>query len=297
MGLTYSDAIMLVEAKRNNCCFDNMLTIGRQTSYLTKKEIEKLAARAGIDPLKAAFCAGQQYADKFFEIFLGAKSVKSVDYSDYEHCAVVHDMNTPIGREYYEQFDAVLDIGTIEHVFNFPIAIANCMNMVKNGGNIFIFTTANQHMGHGFYQFSPELFFRIFQPPNGFKISDVILVEHPFPGKELSPKAGAYRVTDPFVVRRRVGLVSKFPVEVMVSAKRIDIKPIFSNYPIQSDYAAVYDASQKDSRQARESSFLRLIAKKIVFALPYNLRNYILGKSLLRDYSFRNKNFYKKIKL
>jgi hypothetical protein len=32
------------------------------------------------------------------------------------------------------------------------------MNMVKEGGSLFIFTTAN-NFRHGFYRFSPELFF------------------------------------------------------------------------------------------------------------------------------------------
>jgi len=36
------------------------------------------------------------------------------------------------------------------------------MRLVKVGGTVMIATTANNHLGHGFYQFSPEWGFRTF---------------------------------------------------------------------------------------------------------------------------------------
>jgi len=41
----------------------------------------------------------------------------------------------------------VIDSGSLEHIYNFPVAIANCMKMVKVGGSFFIFNMANNHMG------------------------------------------------------------------------------------------------------------------------------------------------------
>ncbi len=81
----------------------------------------------------------------------------SLDCSDYEHCDIVHDMNRPIDPSHHGTFDVVIDGGSLEHIFNFPVAVANCMNLVKVGGSVFIFTPANNHMGHGFYQFSPDV--------------------------------------------------------------------------------------------------------------------------------------------
>ena len=40
--------------------------------------------------------------------------------------------------------------------------------MLTVGGSIFVNTPANNMMGHGFYQFSPELMYRIFAEANGF---------------------------------------------------------------------------------------------------------------------------------
>ena len=72
-------------------------------------------------------------------------------------------MNNPIDTVHHEKYDVVIDGGSLEHIFNFPVAISNCMMSLKKGGSLFMFTTCNNHTGHGFYQFSPELMYRIFQ--------------------------------------------------------------------------------------------------------------------------------------
>ncbi len=156
-------------------------------------------------------------------------------------------------------------------------------------------------MGHGFYQFSPELFFRIFAPTNGFKINDVILVEHLFPAKELDSRVKCYSVTDPAAVKGRVGLVSKRPVVIVVQATRTEIKPIFKDYPVESGYAVIFADNQKSLGQKRKTLFmkepLKFIAKKIFFSFPFRCQNYIMGRWLLFHYSFLNKSFYKRIYL
>jgi SAM-dependent methyltransferase len=207
-------------------------------------------------------------------------------------------MNYPIDPSYHEKFDVVIDGGSLEHVFNFPVAVANCMRMVKKGGSLFILTMANNHTGHGFYQFSPELFFRIFQMENGFTIRNVILEQHPFPGGELSPRTKCFSVADPAVVKSRVGLVSNSPVMVMVHAIRTEITPVFANYPIQSDYAAIYrgDVESQSVRcqQASLGTFVKNTLKKYYNILPRRCRNLIAGKYRLLCYSFFNRRFYKR---
>src|SRR5438477_418150 len=79
-----------------------------------------------------------------------------------------HDMNEPIPDKFKETYTAVLDGGSLEHVFNFPVAIKNCMEMVKVGGHYLAITPANNFFGHGFYQFSPELYFTVLSKENGF---------------------------------------------------------------------------------------------------------------------------------
>jgi len=42
-------------------------------------------------------------------------------------------MSQPIDTIHKNKYDLVFDGGTLEHVFNFPVAIKNCMEMVKVG--------------------------------------------------------------------------------------------------------------------------------------------------------------------
>ncbi len=298
MGITYGSAALMAKAKyNNNVCFDKILTIGHQKLYLSQKQIKQLAKRYGLKIDTSVFLY-KQYADNFFEIFFDAKSVMSLDYSDYEDCDIIHDMNYPIDPSYHERFDVVIDGGSLEHIFYFPVAVANCMKMVKKGGSLFIFTTANNHIGHGFYQFSPELFFRIFQLENGFEIRDVILEKHPFPGVELSPRTKFYSVVDPAFVKRRVGLVSKSPIIIMVHAIRTETKSVFADYPIQFDYAAIYGGNLNNASDRRINTslydFLGKLAIKFCNHLPLQCKNYIIGRYQLLSYSLLNRRFYKK---
>ena len=111
---------------------------------------------------------------------------------------MVHDLNQPLPAAMDEQFDAVIDSGTLEHIFNVPAALTTCMRLVKQGGSLFLSSPANNLCGHGFYQFSPELFFRALSDANGFQMRGLYLAPIYRDGEWL-------QVTDPAVLRQRVG--------------------------------------------------------------------------------------------
>jgi hypothetical protein len=297
MGIIFSNAALLAKAKQRGICFDQILTIGHQNLYVRQDQIQKLAATYGLHCDPEAL-AKDRYANRFLETLLGAQRVQSLDYSDYEQCDIVHDLNLPINLQYHQQFDAVIDGGTLEHIFNFPTAIANCMNMVKVGGSLFLFTMANNHAGHGFYQFSPELFFRIFQPENGYAIQDVILEVHDFPGAELSHSTTCYSVVDPAAVKSRVGLVTKSCVMMMVHAIRTESKPPFASSAIQSDYSAIYAAAPASSDPTEErrsiAGSIKNVAKSIYHRLPVRWQNFVNGHRQRRHYSLANRQFYRR---
>ena len=75
----------------------------------------------------------------------------------------------------------VVDGGTLEHVFDYPTALRNAMRMVRVGGHLILNAPVNNFPGHGFYQISPELFFRVLSPQFGFRVHDAVLMElyHP----------------------------------------------------------------------------------------------------------------------
>jgi SAM-dependent methyltransferase len=103
----------------------------------------------------------------------GFSRVDSLDKSPFEGATIIHDMNKPI--EVSNKYDMIFDGGTIEHIFNIPQLFENIINLLEIGGIFCSVTVNNNFSGHGFYQFSPELFYRIFRAKYGMKLIKVYL--------------------------------------------------------------------------------------------------------------------------
>jgi hypothetical protein len=295
MGLLYHQAQLLCEASRRGASFDRTLSIGHLQMFVHPAELETLKSTYPIQtppaeggPLDYRFGS---YSDDFFRDFLAAKSLEVLDASGYEGANLIHDLNQPIPAEFWGRFDSIVDGGSLEHVFNFPVAVANLMRMTKVGGRIFLSTPANNLCGHGFYQFSPELMFRIFSPTNGFTIDEVRFVEAEFPGVELTPSRRSFRVVDPAQINSRVMLTSRRPVLMLVEAtKTADAIP-FAKAPQQSDYVAAWNEASS-VRQTVPSARKRLAAR-----LPKAIRNRLSGYRQRWQFSLLNRHFYKKLPL
>src|SRR5207248_1444799 len=93
-------------------------------------------------------------------------------------------------------------------------ALKNCMEMVAVGGHFTQVNAANNFMGHGFWQFSPEMIFRAFSPANGYEIVVVLL-------HEVVPGGSWYVVTDPEEVKTRVESCNMLPTYILTVARRI----------------------------------------------------------------------------
>jgi SAM-dependent methyltransferase len=139
-------------------------------------------------------------------------------------------MNQDLPRELDGKFTLVIDAGTLEHIFNFPTAIRNCMRLLEVGGHLVVATPANNFMGHGFYQFSPELFYRVLAPENGFRVVRMYVCEV----RRCGPW---YELTDPAALKQRVELVNHVPTYLLVLAQKVSEEAPFAEPPQQSDYA------------------------------------------------------------
>jgi SAM-dependent methyltransferase len=155
-----------------------VLTLGRQGVHIPLWSLQRLNVTPGLvlDPsvLKTGFCEP-------LLMRLGAQQVDSVDTSSYEKATYVHDMNLPVPSELRDKYDFVLDGGTIEHIFNTPQVLQNIIDTLKVGGVFCSVTCNNNFSGHGFYQFSPELFYRAFSKPYGMEIKAMWLAENHTP--------------------------------------------------------------------------------------------------------------------
>jgi hypothetical protein len=192
---------------------------------------------------------------------LGAKTVDSIDVSDYEGATVLFDMNYPIPDTLKGKYDALVDGGTLEHIFFFPTALKNCMEMVKVGGHLIFLTPANNWFGHGFYQFSPELFYRALCAENGYEVERVVALEEEIAVRGDGDKAKVlvlnspwFEIPDPAAVHRRTQLVNGRSVLLFIVAKRVADVPMFQAPPQQSDYTVAWDKSSESGAEKRPES-------------------------------------------
>lgn len=243
MGINTSIATLLSRAREQGTSFRNTLTIGRQSMAVPAADLARLVAKFGLDDANPDAVATAEWADDFLRQCLGADTVTSMDYSDYQSASLVHDLNQPVPAEWQEQFDAVIDGGTIEHIFDIRQTLANYMTMVKVGGSLFVAAPANNLCGHGFYQFSPEFFYRVFSSENGFRVRDMVLIESPLLSVEASRHQRFFRVQDPEVLQKRVQILSRKPVMLWAHAERVSSVPLFAASPYQSDFKAQWRAA------------------------------------------------------
>jgi hypothetical protein len=66
------------------------------------------------------------------------------------------DLNKPVPEKYRERFKVVIDIGTLEHIFDTRQCLENYLRMVKTGGLFTLVTPINGYFGHGLHVFNPE---------------------------------------------------------------------------------------------------------------------------------------------
>lgn len=233
MGLDTAAAYFLFAGRALGVDFSDVMMIGRQHFQVRTSMLTKIFEELQLPGDAAAFRATQEYAEPFFEL-LGARRVESIDTSDYEAATHLHDLNYPLPAELHARYSLVFDGGTLEHVFNIPQALKSCMEMVRPGGHFVQINFANNLMGHGFWQFSPEMVFRVFSPENGFSVRLVMLHE--------AKKNGRWAVVpDPAAVQDRVQITNSERIYIMSIAQRTGDEPIFASFPQQSDYLPLWE--------------------------------------------------------
>ena len=250
MGLDSPSVIFLSGAKSHGVDFTKTVTIGRQSFWPDPSALQRVFAAQGIALGATDFVKDNPFGERFYTL-LGAKEIVSIDYSSYEQATLIHDLNRPIPDDWRESATAVHDGGVLEHVFHVTQAFKNCMELVRVGGHFIQVNAANNYLGHGFWQFSPELLFRIFAPANGFEIETVLM-------HEVTPNGAWYRVTDPDKMRTRVELCNSRPTYILTIAKRIARTEIFATPPLQSDYAPMW-AGSAHGQPSPESPLKRLL--------------------------------------
>jgi SAM-dependent methyltransferase len=239
MGLN-SEAFSILAglAQRGALAGKDCITLGRQNNFVRRSDFRRVAKRVGLSLSESQI--KELTAARFIEpilLRLGARSVASIDASDYEDATIVCDMNKALPDELAGRYDFVFDGGTLEHVYNFPQALKNMADLLRPGGLVLSASPSNNEPGHGFYQFSPELIYSAF-PAVGLSVVHACLASTQFPSQ-------FYELSSPSDVGGRITFLSGEPIQLLVIACKSPGKAA-AGQVLQSDYAGKKWASGSD---------------------------------------------------
>jgi SAM-dependent methyltransferase len=261
VAVSILQALFLVESWREGAHFDSTLTLGRIGHLMSRRDLKRVARSL---PKESEFVQmverGEvpQYSDELFKA-MGATRVDAMDASDFEGATILQDLNEPLAAQLKGQFDAVVDSGTLEHVFNVPGAFKNAMDALKVGGHFFAGLPANNWCGHGFYQFSAEFFYRVFSEENGFQMRKVFVAPAWSAGKWLD--GPAFEVFDPKEMKERVEIEGKALMSFLIHAQKVRQEVVFGKWPQQSDYLAAWARGSGQGRPAAKPTLLQYAGK------------------------------------
>lgn len=194
MGFIHTNTIPLLKHAAQKPFSGKLLLLGQGDIYFNLPTLRRWAKSARftlneqiafIPSSIPSFAAkGYPHAQTVFKM-LGFESVSVLDYSAFEGADVVHDLNEELPDNLHEQFDMVIDHGTLEHVFDFPTGLNNVFKLLKVGGRVHFSSPSGNFFDHGFYMLQPTLY-SDWLTTNNWHI-DAIQVAQSTPNQETEP--------------------------------------------------------------------------------------------------------------
>jgi len=262
MGFRITSMLTIEYARKTySADLSDTLTLGRQFRAFSmaefKKYMPKYASSISEEKLKEDF--DTPYAEKIFEDMYG-KKLYSLDGFDHEKPDIVHDLNKPVPEELKGKYSMIIDGGTMEHVFNVPMLLKNCFDMLKVGGYMISMVPTNNFNGHGLYQFSPDFFYSTFAKHNGMEIKDVFIVK-------FSAKDKVWKInTTTAKAGQRLQFDVNTQTEIYVIAKKIGNVPDTITAQ-QTDYEeGWYEDERSITNTAKRDSLIEKAPRKMVYA-------------------------------
>jgi hypothetical protein len=137
----------------------------------------------------------------------GFKNTVSLDFFD-KRADIRHDMNAPIPTQLRQHFNTIIDVGSLEHVFDTRQCLDNLFSMLRLNGYIMLHTPCKGYFNHGLHTFSPECILESLKV-NGFELRYVKYSTQT--GVELATPEDAADVLI-WVVAKKVQEVSSFVI-------------------------------------------------------------------------------------
>ncbi|MDW3119279.1 MAG: methyltransferase domain-containing protein [Roseovarius pacificus] len=138
MGVDYVTFDSLVDLSTRFKPEGRTLMLGRQGFKIKRRDAKRYEAslkKNGVEARRFDFLQEDGYAETLMRK-LGFGEMETMDFSDYEGASILHDLNKRPPKELENQFDFIFDGGTVEHVFNVPVALEGLYRMLKPGGRL-----------------------------------------------------------------------------------------------------------------------------------------------------------------
>lgn len=264
--------LLIREAKRER--FKGVVaTMGRQDVYATSEDLNEWSKEMcfqltpGID---MTVSGKKEYSEKGYitdsALFqsLGFDKVESVDYSNFEQCTIVQDLSADIPAELYDKYDLIYDGGTSEHIFNIPKVMANYNKMLKAGGRIIHASPSSNYVDHGFYMFSPTLFYDYYSA-NKWNIIDSLFIESK---RRLSALWNIYDYTPNCLEWHSAGGLKNKMYGIFFVAQKT-VKSTYDAPFQQGFYIKVWDDGYGKNSLNESNSLLKKIAERA----PESIKN------------------------
>ena len=144
-----------------------VLQLGPQVVHASPAELRTYAEESGI-----------RVEGKETELFglMGFSEIDSIDLHD-PSATFRHDLNDPIPEGLAGKYGAVIDGGTMEHVFSTEQVLANVHALLAPGGLAIHIAPTNNYVDHGYYMFGPR-FFHDHYRANGYRIETIQVLQH-----------------------------------------------------------------------------------------------------------------------
>jgi hypothetical protein len=186
MGIARGMIKLLMREGRERKFTGNIITAGKQDVYATADDVRKWAAEMNFElnsDVDIEISSIEEFkklkyiSDVTFFKMLGFNKVDSLDYSDYQGCTILHDLNYPIPKDLEGKYELVFDGGTMEHVYDVAMVMSNFNALTKISGRIIHASPSSNHTDHGLYMFSPTFFVDYYET-NKWELLETLLFEY-----------------------------------------------------------------------------------------------------------------------
>ena len=285
MGIIRQTIKALIHEDKYKKINGKFISLGRQSVNVSLKECEKITKK------KFDIKSGKDYEtrhakkDKNFQRITDSELISktfgteyyNIDISKYEGAKVIHDMNKPIPKKYFNKYDFIFSGGCLDNIHNPSIALQNTTRMLKKNGRIMHWEAARGLVGH-FHFFCPEWFYAYYAINNFTDCKTYLLTQQKFGKGRFDYHTDIFEWRPSFTRKRNFNYFDSSKTHngihyVLVIAEK-NSKSTFNKIPTNLQY--LDDSKTFDWRkmQKKFDNSKRKILKTKVFkkniGLPYN---------------------------